>query len=229
VVRRSLVFLSCSACAGPSPTIPTVDDGIVLDGESSSDDAIGFKIDALVEPSEPVVLADPPPPPTSGGTLLRTRDGASMIAADPDRDLVFVIDTASGLTVHHIALAPGDEPGRLAEDHDGLVHIAARRSGEVVTIDPHTGVVVERRWACANPRGLAVDEADQALLVACAEGVLVRIATDDARTALDVGTELQGRRTSACARTRSLSCRASACRSTCRSTTRCSRTRHVAC
>ena len=39
------------------------------------------------------VKAGTPPPPISGGTLLVLRDGVTAVAADPDRDLVYVVDT----------------------------------------------------------------------------------------------------------------------------------------
>jgi mono/diheme cytochrome c family protein len=67
---------------------------------------------------EPIVTRASGPPPLSGGTLLVTRDGHTAVAADPDRDLVHLVDLSSGL-VHAVALTAGDEPGRLVEDGAG--------------------------------------------------------------------------------------------------------------
>src|SRR4051812_18129802 len=60
------------------------------------------------------------PPPISGGTLLVSRDGL-VVAADADRDAVFVVDLEQR-HVDTIALAAGDEPGRAVEDSNGRVH-----------------------------------------------------------------------------------------------------------
>src|SRR5580704_1278232 len=65
------------------------------------------------------VTASVPPPPISGGTLLVTYDGKTAVAADPDRDAIYVVDI-QGMTVRAtIALQAGDEPGRLVEDIHG--------------------------------------------------------------------------------------------------------------
>src|SRR5688500_10900611 len=59
------------------------------------------------------VNAEIAPPPISGGTLHVTKDGRTAIASDPDRDAIFVVDLQT-YDVHTIALAVGDEPGRVA-------------------------------------------------------------------------------------------------------------------
>src|SRR5690242_17970584 len=46
-------------------------------------------------PAGPAVSADPPPPPIQGGTLLVARDGVTAVAADPDRDAVYLVDLAA--------------------------------------------------------------------------------------------------------------------------------------
>jgi hypothetical protein len=53
-------------------------------------------------------------------------------------------DTAARSLTHTIGLQPGDEPGRLAEDAAGRVHVARRTGGALVTIDPSTGTIVSR-------------------------------------------------------------------------------------
>jgi Cytochrome c len=111
--------------------------------------------------------------PISGGTLLVTSDGATAVAADPDLDLIGVVDVASAAQIATIRLQPGDEPGRLAEDAAGRVHVALRRGGAVVTFEPRRGAILYRRPACAAPRGLAYDAASDVVHVACAGGELV--------------------------------------------------------
>jgi DNA-binding beta-propeller fold protein YncE/cytochrome c553 len=121
----------------------------------------------------PPTTASQPPPPISGGTLLVTSDGNTAIASDPDRDAVHVVDVAAQSVTFTIALQPGDEPGRLAEDGAGRVHVALRGGGALVTIDPKTGTVLGRRGVCPAPRGVAWDAPNDFVWVACATGELV--------------------------------------------------------
>jgi DNA-binding beta-propeller fold protein YncE len=117
--------------------------------------------------------------PISGGTLRILADGRTAVAADADRDLIYVVDLVSGVKTSTIALQSGDEPGRLVEDAAGRVHVALRGGGSVVTIDPKLpaqDALVARRSLCAAPRGLAYDAAADQLHVACAGGELVSIA-----------------------------------------------------
>ena len=123
----------------------------------------------------PTVTASVPPPPISGGTLLVTNDGNTAVAADPDRDAIYLVDLA-GMTVRStIALKAGDEPGRVVEDGEGRVHVALRGGGALVTIDPATGSVLARRAVCPAPRGVAWDPASDSVWVACATGELVQL------------------------------------------------------
>jgi len=127
-----------------------------------------------IDPSLPVPSSPtlPMPPPISGGSLLVLHDGNTAVAADPDRDMVWVVDLAGQAVIHSIQLQPGDEPGRLVEDAAGHVHVALRRGGALVSIDPTAGTIVARRPVCAAPRGLAYDAALDAIHVACADGIL---------------------------------------------------------
>ncbi len=130
----------------------------------------------LDEPADPpVVRSEVMPPPVSGGTLMVLDGGDRAVLADPDRDLVFVVDMTTGKTLHRVELSAGDEPGRLTADAQGLVHIAARRAGAVIDLDPDTGLVHGRRAVCPNPRGIAYDDATDQLHVACAGGQLVSL------------------------------------------------------
>jgi mono/diheme cytochrome c family protein len=112
------------------------------------------------------------PPAISGGTLLVMKDGSTAVAADSDRDRVWVVDLVNKSVLHEVKLEPGDEPGRVAEDADGRVHVITRRGGALVTIDPLAGQVLARRPVCPAPRGLAFDASQKALRVACADGRL---------------------------------------------------------
>jgi len=121
----------------------------------------------------PTTTAPVPPPPISGGTMLVTADDARVVMSDPDRDLVYVVSLGSRAVTQTVALIPGDEPGRLVEDGAGRVHVALRRGGALVTIDPVKGSILARRDACPAPRGLAWDKASDLVWVACATGELV--------------------------------------------------------
>jgi hypothetical protein len=120
-------------------------------------------------------VATRPPPAISGGTLLVMHDGGRAVAADPDRDAVYVVDLATDTVTHTIALRTGDEPGRLVEDGAGHVHVALREGGALVTIDPAAGTILSRRDACPAPRGVAYDASGDQVWVACATGELVAL------------------------------------------------------
>jgi hypothetical protein len=116
-------------------------------------------------------LADPPP--ITGGTLAITDDGIA-VAADPDRDVVWLAD----LTTHdagRVTLTAGDQPGRVAIDAAGRAHVVLRGSGGVATIDPRHAKLLDRRDVCPAPRGIAYDAASDVLHVACAGGELVTL------------------------------------------------------
>jgi hypothetical protein len=140
--------------------------GLVL--ISGCDDAID--LDPLDD--TPPVEARVRPKPISGGTLAIV-DGVA-IAADPDRDLVHIVDLAEQSVLHTVALEPGDEPGRVVTGN-GLAHVVLRGFGGVASIDRETGVVIARHSVCSDPRGIAVDPRDWTLHVACADGALVQL------------------------------------------------------
>jgi mono/diheme cytochrome c family protein len=124
----------------------------------------------------PTVSLDRPPPPLGGASVLVLDDGSSVVATDPDRDRVMLVD----LTTHAVRTVPllmGDEPGRLAQE-GGRVHVVLDRGGAVATIDLETAQVVARRGVCAAPRGIALRGTD--LLVACSGGELVKLPSDPA-------------------------------------------------
>ncbi len=121
-----------------------------------------------IEPASRPRLLSTEPPPISRGTLLLTRDDATVVAADSDRDSVWLFDANWLLLRTRVRLAPGAEPGRVVEDQDGKIHVALRRGGQIVKLDPRTGEILSQRSVCAAPRGLAYDPDSDNLHVACA-------------------------------------------------------------
>jgi cytochrome c553 len=123
----------------------------------------------------PTVTAAVAPPPISGGSMLVLQDGHTVVAGDPDRDLVYVVDVSTQTLLQTVALQAGDEPGRIAEDGAGRVHVALRGGGALVTLDPASGSVLARRAVCPAPRGVAWDATTDTVVVACATGELVTL------------------------------------------------------
>jgi mono/diheme cytochrome c family protein len=115
-----------------------------------------------------------PPPAISGGTLAVQPDGRVAVAADPDRDAVYVIDT-SQLLARSLALPAGSEPGRVVLDDRGRAHVALRSAGAIARIDLTSASVEKTQPVCQFPRGLAYDAARASVWVACADGPLVQL------------------------------------------------------
>lgn len=113
--------------------------------------------------------------PISGGTMMVTHDGTRAVIADPDRDRILQVDLATEAVTSETPLTAGDEPGRLVEDAAGRIHVALRHGGALLTLD-RSGVILNRRTVCAEPRGLAYDAASDQVHVACAGGELVSFA-----------------------------------------------------
>ena len=88
------------------------------------------------------------PPAISGGTLRILAGGQTAVAADPDRDNVYIVDLTTKSVRATISLNPGDEPGRVVADAAGRAHVALRHGGALVSIDTVAGV------APAAPRRL---------------------------------------------------------------------------
>lgn len=122
----------------------------------------------------PPIEAAVRPSPILGGTLTLTDDGLA-IAADPDRDLIHVVDLDAGQVRHTIALAPGDQPHRVVLGSKGQAHVVLRGAGGIATFDPAAGTVTARHALCPEPRGIAFDDADTSLYVACAGGSLLHL------------------------------------------------------
>ena len=132
-----------------------------------------FACDAPAPTPEPEPRA-PWGVPITGGTMLVTRDGAHAIVADPDRDRVLSVALPSGRVDAELPLGGHDEPGRVVEDGAGRLHVALRRGGAILTLDP-SARPLERRAVCPEPRGLAYDATRDLLHVACTGGELVTL------------------------------------------------------
>lgn len=114
--------------------------------------------------------------PVAGGTLLITKSGHA-VAADPDRDLVHVVELSTQKVVA-VPLLENDEPGRVVEGPVGTAFVVARRGGVVVAVDTAAGTA--RRFpVCTAPRGVAYDASTSKLYVACRSGQLAEL---DAQT-----------------------------------------------
>ena len=179
-----LLALSVVAACLPDPpvagpregTLPAIGPGASSDPSFGGDGGARSASAALSAPPEfgPTVQLDDPPPSLSGGTLAVT--AAVAVAADPDRDLVYVVDRTTQL-VTTVTLQTHDEPGRVVIDASGHAYVALRAGGAVVEIDLASGAIMRRASLCSAPRGLAIDPATKDLVVACATGDLVTIDT----------------------------------------------------
>jgi mono/diheme cytochrome c family protein len=143
------------------------------------------------EIDNPIHVSAKPPAAISGGTLVVTSLDVA-VAADSDRDLVWMVDLKTN-AISQVALNEGDEPGRVIEDGHGRVHVALRRGGGVATIDLITHKVLDRAAVCPAPRGLAYDAKTDSIHVACAGGELVTLpaAGGKATRALRLDTDLR--------------------------------------
>jgi len=144
---------------------------------SASDDAFDSGAGNMKPPSfgTTVSLSDSPPP-MSGGTLLALSDGRHVVASDPDRDRVYIVDLPTK-SVATIALLPHDEPGRLVEDAFGRANVVLRSGGALVTIDVAKASITARRHICAAPRGVDFDAQGARLIVACDSGELFDVSS----------------------------------------------------
>jgi cytochrome c553 len=133
-------------------------------------------------PTFPRVHLTDAPPAISGGTLVVTADGDHVVAADPDRDQIYVVSLATRTLQKTLALQVHDEPGRVAEDDAHRVHVALRRGGAIVTVDPVAGTILARRAVCPSPRGIALDAAGARMIVACEGGELFGVPTNPTGT-----------------------------------------------
>lgn len=146
---------------------------LVDSGFGGGSACFGTGLDAGLE-TTPVVSSVRQAPPVSGGTMTVMANG-TIVAADSDRDRIWILASASALT-HEVVLSTGDEPGRVVEGPLDRAFVALRGAGAVAEVNLLTGQVVARHSACAAPRGLGWSAAKGTLTVACATGALARLA-----------------------------------------------------
>jgi mono/diheme cytochrome c family protein len=106
--------------------------------------------------------------------MLISRDDALAVAADADRDRVWIVDLARGELRHTVLLDQADEPGRVVEDGAGGFHVVLRGGGAIASIDRKTFQHV-RRPVCPAPRGIGYEAGRDLLHVACLGGELVSL------------------------------------------------------
>ncbi|MET0285048.1 MAG: hypothetical protein ABW352_11275 [Polyangiales bacterium] len=139
-----------------------------------------------------LIVAETPPPALSGGTLAVAKDGTVVVAADSDRDQVYIVTTATE-EVRTVVLPKGSEPGRVALDDGGRAHVGLRGRGSVASIDLASATLIKETPVCSLPRGVAFDAAQKAIVVACAGGELVTLSAADHATlaSQDLGIDLR--------------------------------------
>jgi mono/diheme cytochrome c family protein len=162
VLGVPLVIAACTS-ARDNDSAPAAPDAVA--GSTGPQPDFG----AIVEQNET-------PPAISGGTLAVDRTRGLAVAADSDRDRVYVVDIASRSVLHDVPLAHKSEPGRVALDASNRAHVLLRNTGELATIDLATGAV-SLRGACTAPRGIVFDAKKDVLHVTCATGDLLTFPT----------------------------------------------------
>lgn len=171
--------LGVGAACSATPTFAPTDDPVpVPSGSGGSGGGPSFsagKGGSTGFDDSPVVHAPHALPPISGGTLLALKSGGRVLVADSDRDRIQLVTLESQSIDSTITLATGSEPGRAAEDGAGRVHVALRGSGKLVTVDTAENLLIDARDVCNSPRGVAYDAANDSILVACLEGLLVEL------------------------------------------------------
>lgn len=108
--------------------------------------------------------------PLGAATLDVSPDGSIAVAADPDRDAIFVVDLNVG-TSRRIPTNPEDELGQVLIS-GSEAFVLARGTGEVLRVDLGAATITKRFFVARGPTGLAIEDG-QTLHVACASGELV--------------------------------------------------------
>lgn len=178
-LRLAVAGLLVSACnyTGPLTMNPYGSD-YRSDYYYGGDDSYAYTPPASATGPQPdygdLVQAPSPPPPIVGGTLTILSDNTTAVAADPDRDHVFIVDLRQKRTIADIPVDAGMLPSRSVEDGAHRVHVVLKNGGGILTTEaPWTTSV--RRDVCPLPRGIAYRRATDELIVACQGGELVML------------------------------------------------------
>lgn len=118
------------------------------------------------------------PPPITGGTLELGPNHEIAVAADPDRDRIWIASVAGRPELlHEVLLEPGDEPGRVVIGTNNQAHVLLRGGRAIVTVDIGSGEIVQRTKVCPAPRGLDVSPTTGAVYGTCANGSVFKLDT----------------------------------------------------
>jgi len=120
---------------------------------------------------QPVTISPVRPQPLMGGTLLISKSGTTALVADADRNRVVLVDLKS-TAVQSLSVPAGTIPGRAVEDASGIFHVVLRGGAAILNVDPSDLSTTTQTPVCEQPRGIALDEAQSRILVACASGEL---------------------------------------------------------
>jgi hypothetical protein len=180
--------VALGACNGSGGPLPAPGDGPANSNSKGEPTGNFAPTDgtALVGPAKSLSV---PPAPLSGGTLLILKDGHTAIAADPDRDMIFVADTKSKRLLAAIPTKERSQPGRAVEDNEGNVHVVLREAGVVLKIKGGAWTIMAEQKVCPAPRGLAFDGAR--VWVACAGGELVEVSSAADRKSFKLDRDLR--------------------------------------
>jgi mono/diheme cytochrome c family protein len=116
--------------------------------------------------------------PVSGGSLAVSADGSAAVAADPDRDCIYVVRPQE-VGANKLQLPVGSEPGRVVLDGAGAAHVVLRGSGKLLRIDLATATISAEASLCAQPRGLAYDASQDVVVAGCMDGQVVTLGALD--------------------------------------------------
>lgn len=119
------------------------------------------------------------PRPLEGGGLTTYNGGETLIATDPDRDKVWLIDVASSRVEASIQLPDFAEPTKVEVDGEVIIVLEAGR-GEIVRLakQGETWDVALTRSVCSDAKDIAIDAAAGYVLVSCESGSVVKLSLD---------------------------------------------------
>jgi len=107
-------------------------------------------------------------------------DGHTLAAADPDRDVLWIVDLELQHVSERVALESGDEPGRVVSDGGDGFFVVLRGASAIAHVSDVSRVggvpiLTTRVDVCPEPRGIALSPEGAHLLVVCAGGELVEV------------------------------------------------------
>ncbi|MCA2979919.1 MAG: c-type cytochrome [Myxococcaceae bacterium] len=113
--------------------------------------------------------------PLVGGTVTLAGGGDFAVVSDAERDVLHVVNVRERRALGRLPLPEGSLPGPGAEDGRGNVRVVLRGTGQLVTVRVASATLARTESVCPEPRGVAWDPGQKAVLVACAGGELVTL------------------------------------------------------